>query len=93
MTSSPDDDPPHPGGGRLCRFLVEGFDSGDALLRVLGVFSVQQVRLVQVGFDSCDDGFRARLEVAGLGAQRADHLRRRLAELPCVRSVSHDRWS
>ena len=92
MTSSPDDDPPHP-RGRLCRFLVEGFDSGDALLRVLGVFSVQQVRLVQVSFDSRYDGFRARLEVAGLGAQRADHLRRRLAELPCVRSVSHDRCS
>ncbi len=93
MTSSPEDDPSEPGGGQRCVFLVDGLDSGDALLRLLGVFSVQQARLAQVGFNGSDEGFRARLEVEALGAQRSDHLRRRLSQLPFVRSVSYGRCS
>ena len=69
-------------------FLIEGLDLGDALLRVLGVISVQQARVRDLSFDCADGRFQARLEVEGLEMRRAEHLSHRLAQLPLVSSVS-----
>ncbi len=89
MTAPPADRPAEPGAGGRYLFLVDGIDSGDALLRVLGMVSVQQAGLMQVSFSCSHNEFSAKLEIEGLGVQRAEHLKRRLAQLPFVRSVSH----
>jgi hypothetical protein len=85
MTPSPEPDPA-PAGRHL--LLIEGDDPGDALLRVLGVVSVQQARLSDLSFTREGGRFEARAEIAGLDGQRAEHLRRRLAQLPVVKGVS-----
>ena len=72
--------------------LIEGVDPGDALLRVLGLVSVQQARVTALTFDRRAHRFHAKLEVEGLGVQRAEHLSRRLAQLPVVESVAFG-WS
>ncbi len=69
-------------------FLIEGLDVGEALLRVLGMISVQQTRIRALSFDCADGRFRARLETEGLDVRRAEHLSRRLSQSPLVSSVS-----
>jgi len=69
-------------------FLIEGLDAIDTLMRVLGPFAVQQARLQAVLFTVADGRFALRLEAEGLSADRAHHLRRRLAVLPLVTGVS-----
>lgn len=69
-------------------FLIEGLDADDALLRVLGVFAVQQARVQAVAFTVADGRFALRLEAEGLAEQRTRHLRVRLETLPQVASVS-----
>ena len=84
MTSSPQSTP----DAYRWLFLIEGIDGGDALLRVLGAVSVQQARVRALDFDGADGRFRARLEIEGLDAQRAEHLHHRLAQLPVALAVS-----
>jgi hypothetical protein len=69
-------------------FLIEGLDTVDALMRVLGPFAVQQARVQAVVLTVADGRFVLRLEAEGLSADRAHHLRRRLAVLPLVTGVS-----
>ena len=69
-------------------FRVEGIDARDALLRVLGIVAVQQAQVTALDFDRSGRRFQVRLEVQGLGARRAEHLRHRLAQLPIVDDVS-----
>ena len=71
-----------------CIFLIEGLDPGDALLRVLGVACVQQAVVTSIRFDRRGPSFEARLEIEDLGVQRAEHLSKRLAQLPVVTGVS-----
>jgi hypothetical protein len=70
------------------RFLIEGRDPGDALLRVLGVVAMQQAEVAAVEFRRTGPGFVAKLQLFGLDPQRAEHLSQRLAQLPVVLSVS-----
>ena len=64
--------------------LVECLDTEDALLRVLGLTAVLQARLVSVSFEAQGGKARARLEIDGLSPHRAEHLCRRLRQLPMV---------
>ncbi len=86
--------PPMPDAERAGRylFLVEGLDPGDALVRVLGVIGVQQAQVQELSFRRSGGRFEAKLQIAGLGVQRAEHLSRRLAQLPVVTGVSFG-WS
>jgi hypothetical protein len=90
--AAPDTYPPAqieaPMTGRRHLFLVEGLDAIDALLRVLGPFAVQSGRLAEVSFSVADGRIAVRLEVEGLSQDRAEHLHRRLGQLPLVTSVS-----
>lgn len=79
---------PEPASGDRYVLLIEGLDAADALLRVLGVVSVQQARVTELSFDCAEGRFRTRLEIEGVEAQRAQHLRHRLAQLPLVKDVS-----
>jgi hypothetical protein len=83
--------PPDPAAvmvGRCHLFIIEGSDTVDALLRVLGPFAVQSARLAEVRFNVAAGRFAARVEVEGLSEDRAEHLRRRLGQLPLVAGVS-----
>lgn len=77
-----------PMAGRRHLFLIEGLDAADALLRVLGPFAVQSGRLAEVSFSVVEGRITVRLEVEGLNPDRAEHLRRRLGQLPLVTGVS-----
>jgi len=96
MTSRPQRLAPDAGPGQKTEaasadryvLLIEGIDLGDALLRVLGLVSVQQARVRDLRFDCADGRFQARLEVEGLEMRRARRLSLRLAQLPLVDSVS-----
>lgn len=78
--------PAAPGGRHM--FLIEGIGDADALLRLLGPFAVQSSRVLEVSFTERLGRFTARLEVEGLSLERADHVRRKLAQLPVVSGVS-----
>ena len=69
-------------------FLVETPDTGDALLRVLGCFAVQQARLVETL--AVVDGARLSMRIVaqGLTPNRVELLRRRISELPLAATVS-----
>jgi len=69
-------------------FLVEAPDTGDALLRVLGCFAVQQARLVETR--AVVDGARLSMRIVaqGLTPGRVEQLRRRISELPLAATVS-----
>jgi hypothetical protein len=69
-------------------FLVETSDTGDALLRVLGCFAVQQARLVETR--AVVDGARLSMRIVaqGLTSHRVELLRRRISELPLAATVS-----
>ena len=69
-------------------FIVEAPDTGDALLRVLGCFAVQQARLVDTR--AVVDGARLSMRIVaqGLSPGRVEQLRRRISELPLSATVS-----
>jgi hypothetical protein len=69
------------------RFEIEADPLADALLRVLGPFAVQQVTLACVRHDQAETGGRTVLETVALDPGKAELLRLRLAQLPCVRRV------
>ncbi len=71
--------------------LIEGIERellADPLLRVLGTMAVQQVQLVEVRFTRTGGGFCAQLEIELLSLQRAEHLARRLRQIPSITAVS-----
>lgn len=68
-------------------FLVIADDTPDALMRVLGVASVQQTRLRSLTAQPDGAGLTIRLEVDDQGDDRAQVLASRLAAAPAVRSV------
>jgi hypothetical protein len=69
-------------------FLVEAPDTGDALLRVLGCFALQQARLVETR--AVADGTRVSMRIIarGLTPARVEQLQRRISELPLAATVS-----
>ena len=69
-------------------YLIEGADVVDALVRVLGLFAIQQVRLSNVEFAADKGRMTLKLEAQGLDVDRADYLRRKLQLLPLVTSVA-----
>jgi hypothetical protein len=68
-------------------FLIEASAAGDALLRILEPFALQQAALAAVTCDAAAGGVRVRVEADGLTDDRAETLRRKLARLPVVTSV------
>jgi len=68
-------------------FLIEASAAGDALLRILEPFALQQADLAAVTCDAAAGGVRVRVEADGLTDDRAETLRRKLARLPVVTSV------
>ncbi|WP_240621607.1 hypothetical protein [Caulobacter zeae] len=73
-----------------CRlFLVTAEDTPEALMRVLGVASVQQVRLRALTARPEGADIAIRLEIDDQGDDRAQVLAARLASVPVVRGVGH----
>lgn len=70
-------------------FLVTAEDTPDALMRVLGVASVQQVRLRALTAHPEGAAISIRLEIDDQGDDRAQVLAARLASVPVVRGVGH----
>ncbi len=70
-------------------FLIESVAAGDALLRILEPFALQQAMLSSVAYDAAAVGVATiRVEAEGLTDERAETLRRRLQKLPLVASVA-----
>lgn len=70
-------------------FLIESAAAGDALLRILEPFALQQATLSAVAYDAAAPGVATiRVEAEGLTDERAETLRRRLQKLPVVASVA-----
>lgn len=85
-------DPLKPEGGDLASlrrrlFLVTAEDTPDALMRVLGVASVQQARLRALFAVPEGAHMAIRLEIDDQGDDRAQVLASRLAACPSVRGV------
>jgi hypothetical protein len=74
--------------GRRHLFLIECPDDPDALVRLLGLFAVQQARLLTVAANAAAGRLAARIEVEGLSQDRAHHLCLRLRALPLATTVS-----
>ncbi|MGR4866216.1 hypothetical protein [Caulobacter sp. LARHSG274] len=72
---------------KLRLFLVIADDTPDALMRVLGVASVQQTRLRSLTARPDGAGLSIRMEIDDQGDERAQFLAARLAAAPSVRSV------
>jgi len=68
-------------------FLVTTEDTPDALMRVLGVASVQQTRLRALTANSDGPHLAIRLEIDDQGDERAASLASRLRACPSVRGV------
>lgn len=68
-------------------FLVTAEDTPDALMRVLGVASVQQARLRALSAAPEGQHLAIRLEIDDQGDARAEILASRLASCPSVRGV------
>lgn len=68
-------------------FLVTAEDTPDALMRVLGVASVQQARLRALSAAPEGPHMTIRLEIDDQGDARAEVLASRLAACPSVRGV------
>jgi hypothetical protein len=68
-------------------FLVTAEDTPDALMRVLGVASVQQARLRALSAAPEGQHMAIRLEIDDQGDARAEILASRLAACPSVRGV------
>lgn len=82
-----DQDAGKPGQDRRRLFLVTAQDTPDALMRVLGVASVQQVRLRALTAQPEGADIAIRLEIDDQGDSRAQALASRLASVPAVRGV------
>jgi hypothetical protein len=72
---------------KLRLFLVIADDTPDALMRVLGVASVQQTRLRSLTAQPDGAGLSIRMEIDDQGDDRAQVLAARLSAAPSVRSV------
>lgn len=72
---------------KLRLFLVIADDTPDALMRVLGVASVQQTRLRSLTAQPDGAGLSIRMEIDDQGDDRAQFLAARLSAAPSVRSV------
>ncbi|PVM91926.1 hypothetical protein DDF67_06450 [Caulobacter endophyticus] len=70
-------------------FFVTAEDTPDALMRVLGVASVQQVRLRALTARPEGAAISIRLEIDDQGDDRAQILAARLSSVPVVRGVGH----
>ncbi len=68
-------------------FLVIADDTPDALMRVLGVATVQQTRLRALTAQPDGAGLSIRLELDDQGDERAQILATRLSACPSVRGV------
>ena len=68
-------------------FLVTAEDTPDALMRVLGVASVQQARLRALSAAPEGPHLAIKLEIDDQGDARAEILASRLASCPSVRGV------
>jgi hypothetical protein len=69
-------------------FILEARNDGDALLRVLGCFAVQQARVVETRAVADGPRLSMRIIAHGLSKSRAERLRLRLCELPLAAQVS-----
>ena len=76
-----------PGEEKRRLFLVTTDDTPDALMRVLGVASVQQTRLRALSAAPEGQHMTIRLEIDDQGDARAEVLASRLAACPSVRGV------
>jgi hypothetical protein len=81
MTADPDCRPAR----RL--FLVEAADETDALLRLLSVFAIRQVRVVKLEMAPIAAGVGIRLETHPMSEAGAGQLASKLSTLPGVRGV------
>ena len=79
--------PSKPDEDKLRLFLVTAEDTPDALMRVLGVASVQQTRLRALTATPEGQNLAIRLEIDDQGEDRAQSLASRLAACPSVRGV------
>lgn len=77
-----------PSPPRAWRFLIELDAGSDALVRTLGPFAHQGAEILRLTLAPSESAVRLEVEAGGLDPGRADHLRRRLAGMPAVRSVS-----
>jgi hypothetical protein len=68
-------------------FRVEADAILDGLLRVLGPFAVQGADVASVRHERTGEGAWTVVEVTGLAPERAELLRLRLAQVPCIRDV------
>ena len=80
-------DPLKPDEEKRRLFLVTAEDTPDALMRVLGVASVQQARLRALSAAPEGQHMTIRLEIDDQGDDRAQVLASRLAACPSVRGV------
>ena len=80
-------DPLKPGEVKRRLFLVTAEDTPDALMRVLGVASVQQARLRALSAAPDGQHMTIRLEIDDQGDARAEALASRLGACPSVRGV------
>jgi acetolactate synthase small subunit len=78
---------PEPDEDKRRLFLVTAEDTPDALMRVLGVASVQQTRLRALTASPDGQTLAIRMEIDDQGDQRAEALASRLAACPSVRGV------
>jgi hypothetical protein len=68
-------------------FMVEMGEDADALARLLAPFAAVQAHLARVEYRCGPTGAVARIEAPGLDPDRAQHLKRRLEQAPCVLRV------
>ena len=68
-------------------FRIEADSVLDVLLRILGPFAVQGADVAGVRHERTGDRAWTVVEVTGLAPERAELLRLRLAQVPCVRDV------
>ena len=68
-------------------FRIEADPDLDVLLRILGAFAVQGATLADVRHVQGEAGAWTVVEVEGLEPERAELLRLRLLQAPCVRDV------
>ena len=68
-------------------FHVESDPDVDVLMRILGLFAVQDAVPASLRHEQAGDGAWTVLEVAGLTPERAELVRLRLLQTPCVRDA------
>jgi hypothetical protein len=68
-------------------FLVEMEPEPDALVRVLNPFALHAAQVTGLALTCADDRLALRIEAAGVGAELAERLGKKLDALPVVRAV------